>query len=199
LILGYIGIQIYKFQSPPTLTISSPSDGTTTTTSDITVNGTTQPGAVVEVNGTLITVDDKGDFQKDIQLNEGINIITVEARKNSSSVQETVQALKVTYTKPVPQVDTTTSETPKTFTLTVEVTGVAAWLKLDIDGENKLSQTVQPSKTDYDVKNTFDIMTGKVKNTNVYVNGDQLTWKTDSSTGVAEITCNIANQTLSCQ
>ena len=37
LILGYIGLQIYKFQSPPKLTIITPSDNSTTTTEILSV------------------------------------------------------------------------------------------------------------------------------------------------------------------
>lgn len=199
LILGYIGIQIYKFQSPPVLTIISPENNSTTETETLTVKGATSIGAIVEINGTLVSLDNNGNFEKEITLNEGANIITVKARKNSSSVQETVEARKITYTKPVVQTATTTEPTVKTFTLTIEVKDVASWVKLDIDDKNVISQIVQPSKKDYTINTKFYIITGKVNNTNIYMNGEQLTWKTNSTTGVSELTCNIVNQALTCE
>lgn len=197
-ILGYIGIQIYNFQSPPQLAITSPNDNSTTDTPQLVVQGNTNSGAIVEINDTLVTLDSSGHFEKEITLNEGANIITIKARKNSSSIQEVVEVRKVTYTKPT-QTVTETTPVPKTFTLTVEVKDAASWVKLDIDDKNIISQILQPSKKDYTINSKFYVITGKVNNTNIYVNGDQIPWGTNSTTGVAEITCTITNQILSCK
>lgn len=198
IILGYIGLQIYKFQSPPRLTITQPQDNITTEQATISVQGTTTSDATVEINDSVADVNAKGEFQKDVTLKEGINIITIKARKNSNNVLETVETRKVTYTKPA-QTETTTQPTEKTFTLTVEVKNSASWIKLDIDNKNKLAQVVQPSKTSYDVKEKFYIITGKVNNTTIYMNNEPLTWNTNNTTGVADITCTISNQSLSCE
>lgn len=197
LILGYIGLQIYKFQSPPKLAITAPEDNSVTTSETLSVEGSTQVDAIVEINSTLVTLDNQGNFKKDITLKEGINIITIKARKNSNNILETVETRKVTYNKPTAQ--EAVVEAPKTFTLSVEVKDSAAWIKLDIDGQNKISQVVQPSKKDYPVTSKFYIITGKAGNTNIFMNGQPLAWKTNSTTGVAEITCTILNQALSCE
>lgn len=197
LILGYIGLQIYKFQSPPKLTIDSPIDAITVSEEIISVEGTTQPGAVLEINSSLTPIDSQGHFKQDITLKEGINIITVKARKNSNNILETVETRKVTYNKPV-QAEVPVN-TVKTFTLTVEVKGSASWIKLDIDGQNKVSKVVEPSKQTYEVKDKFYIITGKAANTNISMNGEPLAWKTNSTTGVAEITCTIVSNALSCE
>lgn len=196
IILGYIGLQIYRFQSPPKLEIEQPLDNTTTDQANITVKGTTNSGVTLEINDSLTDVDSSGRFQKDVTLKEGINTITIKATKNNNNILETVETRKVTYTKPVQTEETT--PTVKTFTLTVEVKNSASWVKLDIDNQNKLAQVVQPSKSTYDVKQSFYIITGKVNNTNIYMNGEPLAWKTNSTTGVAEITCTITDQTLNC-
>lgn len=197
LILGYIGLQIYKFQSPPQLVITTPQDNSTTVTETILVEGSTQAGAIIEINGVVVPTDNQNNFRTEITLKDGINIITIKARKNSNNVLETVETRKVTYNKPA--VEETVVEAPKTFILSVEVKDSAAWIKLDIDGQNKLSQVVQPSKKDYPVTEKFYIITGKAGNTNIYMNNQPLPWKTNSTTGVAEITCTILNQALSCE
>ena len=197
LILGYIGLQIYKFQSPPQLTITTPVDESAVTQELISVEGTTQPGAVIEINATLVTVDEKGNFKQEITLKEGINIISIKSRKNSNNILETVETRKVTYNKPT-AVETPV-ETVKTFTLTVEVKDSASWIKLDVDGQNKLSKVVEPSKQQYDIKEKFYIITGRANNTNISINNEPLVWKTNSTTGVAEISCAILNQALSCE
>ncbi len=197
LILGYIGLQIYKFQSPPKLTITYPEDNMTTTGEALSVEGSAQAGAIIEVNSDIVIIDNQGNFKKDILLKEGINIITIKARKNSNNILETVETRKVTYNKPT-QAEIPV-ETIKTFTLSVEVKTAAAWIKLDVDGQNKISQVVEPSQKEYPVKERFYIITGRANNTNIYMNGEPLAWKTNSTTGVAEITCIIQSQVLSCE
>jgi len=197
LILGYIGFQIYKFQSPPALVITSPIDGSTVSEEILSVEGTTQVGAVIEINGSLGVIDDQGNFKQEITLKDGINIITIKVRKNSNNILETLETRKVTYTPP------SQAEIPiptvKTFTLTVEVKGAASWIKLDIDGQNRISKVTEPSKQQYDVKDKFYIITGRASNTIISMNDQLLAWKTNSTTGVAEITCAILNDTLDCE
>jgi len=197
LILGYIGLQIYRFQSPPRLTIASPVDNSVITEDSLVVEGNTQVGAIVEINSIIVTPDTQGNFSQEVTLNEGINIISIKARKNNNNILETVETRKVTYNKPT-QTETTT-ETPKTFTLNVEVKGSASWIKLDVDGQNKISKVVEPSQQQYNVTNRFYIITGRASNTIVSINNQPLAWETNSTTGVAEITCTIVNDALSCE
>jgi len=194
LILGYIGLQIYKFQSPPKLNILTPIDAITVTEEKLFVEGTTQPEAILEINTSLVPIDNQGHFKYEVTLNEGINIITLKSRKNNNNILETVETRKVTYSKPVQS--ETPVETAKTFTLTVEVKTSASWIKLDVDGQNRVSKVVDPSVQTYDVKDKFYIITG---NTNILMNNEPLAWKTNSTTGVAEITCAIVNNALSCE
>jgi hypothetical protein len=63
---GYIGLQIYKFQSPPKLTITSPKDGDTVEQANIIVEGSTQVGATMEINSTYVELDSNGNFSKEI-------------------------------------------------------------------------------------------------------------------------------------
>jgi len=197
LILGYIGLQIYKFQSPPKLTITTPIDASTVTEETLAVEGITQPGTVLEINTILVAIDSQGNFKQELTLKEGINVITIRSRKNSNNILETVETRKVTYTKPA-QAETP-AETIKTFSLSVEVKDSASWIKLDVDGQNKVSKVVEPSKQTYEVKDRFYIITGRAANTSISMNGEPLVWKTNSTTGVAEITCVIVSNALSCE
>ncbi len=195
-IFGYIGLQIYKFQSPPTLKISAPIDESTTDQPNLLVQGSTQPGVIVNINNTSVSVDSNGNFSQEIQLVEGSNIITIKARKNANNILETTEIRKITYNKPITQ--EVTVPTVKTFNLKIEVIGSSSWIKLDVDGSNKIAKVVEPSVTEYNLTNEFYIITGRAANTKVYVNDALISWETNSSTGVAEITCHITDQTLVC-
>jgi len=197
IVFGYIGLQIYKFQSPPTLTINTPINESTTDRPTVLVQGNTQPGVILEINGSIVNVDGSGNFSQELTLNEGINIITAKARKNANNILEATEVTKITYTKPATQ--ETAEPTVKTFQLKVEISGASSWIKLDVDGSNKVAKVVEPSTMEYPLTDGFYIITGRAANTKVYVNEELITWKTNNSTGVAEITCNISNQSLVCE
>ena len=67
---------------PPVLTIISPTNGTTVSTSTITVNGTATDDTGVTsltVNGNLVTVESDGSLSTTVSLTCGINTIAVTA------------------------------------------------------------------------------------------------------------------------
>jgi hypothetical protein len=65
------------------LTITSPQDQSTVSTANVTVSGSTIPGAVVSVsvdsNLVIADVDQNGNFQTVVTLDEGPNFIEVDA------------------------------------------------------------------------------------------------------------------------
>lgn len=194
-ILLYIGYQIYRFQTPPKLSILQPSSDYTTEEETLLIKGSTEKGVVIEVNDVVTEVDEFSNFEKSIKLNEGINIVTIKAKKNSNNVLETVDTRKVTYSKP--KVLEETEQIQKDDILKLEVVNSATWIKLDIDSENKLVQVVQPSVQEFIIKNNLHVITGVLTNTKLYFNNELIDLKT-SSKGVNEIQCSVANHKISC-
>lgn len=195
LVIGYIGIQIYNFQSPPKLQITEPLDNQTTTSQYLTIKGKTEENSSLEINGSPVKINNDGTFEKEITLNEGINLITIKVRKSNNTILESTEILKITYTKQ----QITEEEKPQINTLRLEVSNSVAWIKLDIDGENKISQNVQPSKQDFTVEKDFRVTTGRLTNTKIFFNDAEISWNTNTTTGVAEISCEIINQSLNCK
>ncbi|MGI6484046.1 MAG: helix-turn-helix domain-containing protein [Candidatus Dojkabacteria bacterium] len=195
LIIGYIGYQIYKFQKPPQLTISSPKNESTITEENIKVIGKTEKDVAIEINDVVVETNENGEFQKEITLVEGSNLITIKAKKNNNSVLEMVETIKVTYTKP--------TEEPKEEIIVnkikLEIFDSAAWIKLDIDNENKLSQVVQPSTNEYEIKDKLHIVSGRVSNTRVYFNEELLAWPPTTEKGVAGMECTVENNSIKCE
>ena len=54
LIIGYIGSQIYKFQRPPLLTISSPQNESTVTEEIVKIVGKTEKDVSIEINDVVV-------------------------------------------------------------------------------------------------------------------------------------------------
>lgn len=85
--------------TPPTLLV----DQATTAETDrplFEISGTTEPGAVVDVNGRSIAVSESGNFSVLVELEDGANVLVITAKDeagNSANV-----SLTVSYTDPVP-------------------------------------------------------------------------------------------------
>jgi transcriptional regulator with XRE-family HTH domain len=77
----YLGYRINKIISPPLLTITSPAANLITDKNALLVAGKTQAEANLMVNGETVLSDKNGNFSKIISLKNGINIITITARK----------------------------------------------------------------------------------------------------------------------
>lgn len=77
----YLGFSLKKVISPPSLLIYSPINDTITKEKSISVIGQTDAEASVIINGEQVLSDMNGEFFKIVNLKDGINKITVTARK----------------------------------------------------------------------------------------------------------------------
>jgi cytoskeletal protein RodZ len=196
-IVGYIGYQIYKFQKPPVLTVSQPLNEYVSDTDTILVKGVTETSSVVNINNEKIKVNDKGEFEYEFKLAEGVNSITVKAWKTTNTNLDTTITLKVIYK---PKKETISQEQTKDFVLLLTISQSPSWIKLDVDGENKISQVLQPNtQHEYKILNSFTLVTGRVQNTSLKVNNDDILISSSDTTGIGQVTCNIENNELKCE
>lgn len=83
-VFGYIGFHIGALLRPPALELSLPPQGLTTSSHIIEIAGKASPGARVEINGTPLPPTKEGVFRHTLSVNDGINTISVKARKRHS-------------------------------------------------------------------------------------------------------------------
>jgi cytoskeletal protein RodZ len=196
-IFAYIGFQIYKFQRPPSLEITSPAADSEVQTEDILVEGETDSESIIEINGTAVETNEQGEFSHEVTLKEGLNTITVKARKNNAL--EKVETINITYALDSEAEEKEQEEEITENTIRLEVFDSPAWVRLDIDGENKISQVLEPTEEEFTIEENLYIITGRISNTRIYFNDKPLEWQTNQTTGVAELTCEINEGELSCQ
>ena len=85
--------------TPPTLTVDQPSDGSTVEVPTVTVQGTTEPGTTLSVNGILAGVRSDGYFSCNISLFEGMNTIVVTSTDDSGNSK--VETRTIEYNDPI--------------------------------------------------------------------------------------------------
>lgn len=86
--------------TPPTLSLTSPTEGATVEVASVTITGTTEPGARVTVNGLVADVSASGAFSFILALVEGDNTIT--ARATDPAGNNRTVSVTVTFANPVP-------------------------------------------------------------------------------------------------
>jgi len=84
----WLGGQIKNTLEPPELVIVSPDEGHITDQSSVTIRGYTDPEVGIFINGENIVSDEYGNFAESVDLNPGINAITIEAHKKHGKITE---------------------------------------------------------------------------------------------------------------
>lgn len=83
-IFGYLGHQVQSIISPPEVILFSPVDESMTSSAMLIVEGVVEGESTVYVNGEQVVVNDDRIFATQVDLDKGLNIITVEAERRYS-------------------------------------------------------------------------------------------------------------------
>jgi len=90
----YLIFEYIKFNQPPKLKINWPLESTASS-QVIDLSGVTDSESTIRINQDLIMIDNKGNFQKKINLNPGDNKIVIESK--SPSGKTTVEEKVINY------------------------------------------------------------------------------------------------------
>lgn len=82
--LIYLGVKIKAIITPPILLVNSPVDNFVTEQNFVDVIGQTEPESTLDINGQQILADGNGNFKETIDLQLGVNIIEISAKKRHS-------------------------------------------------------------------------------------------------------------------
>ncbi len=80
----YLGFQVRSITAPPKLAIETPSDGYVTQNAVVKMRGRADTKSTVKVNGMEVLTRTDGQFETDIALERGLNIVMVESAKRYS-------------------------------------------------------------------------------------------------------------------
>ena len=83
-IVGYFGWQMSELMAPPEVVLLTPSDESLTYEAEVTVSGVVDGEASVFINQEPVVVNADASFSTPVELQEGLNIILVEAERRYS-------------------------------------------------------------------------------------------------------------------
>jgi hypothetical protein len=101
LILGYGIFRFQAYLSGPVITIISPKDGETATSSVIMLQGSIKDAIALDVDGSALSPDQNGSFEETLLLPTGLSIITIDAKDRFGAKEEKVIHLYVDETMPI--------------------------------------------------------------------------------------------------
>ncbi len=86
-LLIYLSVTVYRVVTPPTLSIAAPAEDLITYELSLVVSGTAEKESRVRINGQEVVMDPNGGFAERIDLQRGLNVIKVSAKKQRSREQ----------------------------------------------------------------------------------------------------------------
>ncbi len=95
IVLGYLGLEYLKFTKPPVLNIMSPTESELILNDSVRIKGSTSLDATLIVNNQPIVLDQDGNFDSMIEVNNDTKEIKFISRSRSGKVTEVVRNVKV--------------------------------------------------------------------------------------------------------
>lgn len=86
-LLAYLGITVYRVITPPALNVLAPADDLITHELSLVVSGTAEKESHVRINGQEVVLDPNGGFAERIDLQQGLNVMKISAKKQHSREQ----------------------------------------------------------------------------------------------------------------
>lgn len=93
---AYFGLEVKKIFAPPAISLLTPPDGLVTSERSIVIEGRTDREVSLRVNGKRISPDDNGNFRDMLELQEGLNLITIAGVKKHSREMTVTRRIIVT-------------------------------------------------------------------------------------------------------
>ena len=87
-VLVFLGVKIKLIFSAPSLSILYPADGIIMKEKQIEVRGQSVPEAEIVINNQIVFMDNEGKFSAQVDLQKGLNLIKISAKKRYSRQNE---------------------------------------------------------------------------------------------------------------
>ncbi|MCX6781852.1 MAG: helix-turn-helix domain-containing protein [Candidatus Magasanikbacteria bacterium] len=95
LFAGYLAWQVKRVLEPPRLIVYNPAEGITMTERTVAVQGETEKECKLAINGQEIMPDEKGRFNLQVDLSDGLNTIVITATKKHGKISTVTRHIVV--------------------------------------------------------------------------------------------------------
>jgi hypothetical protein len=179
----YLYKEIGRFAALPRLVVTNPIGDTSVAGNSISISGYTDQDAKLSINDQPVMVNDNGEFQENILLQEGVNKINISSVNRFGKNASRMLNIKSDYQKPdmafngdAENSDGRVSGDENTkkngVEVVVRVDAFPTWLSVESDGGLIYSGTMLPGSTQsFQGEKEVRITSGKANQTFIKVNG----------------------------
>lgn len=178
----YLYREIGRFAALPRLVVTSPRGDTSVEGNSITISGFTDQDAKLTINDQPVMVKDDGEFQENILLQEGVNVLNISSVNRFGKTAMRTLNVKSSYEKPEMafeqsggnegQVDGDQAEKRGGVEVIVRINSNPTWLSIESDGSLVYSGTMLPGATQsFRGEEEIRVTSGKASQTFIKVNG----------------------------
>jgi len=167
-VIAYLFFQYQSFIGPPLLELSEPKNNIKLTSSEVTLVGKTWEDAILKVNGQPVTVSPGGTFSVAVDLNPGLNTLTVTAANRFGKISTEKRTIVVDLANQQKQ-----TEPAANVKLTIKAGPDSTNLLVEVDGQTKFDGVlVAGSEKDFSATERIRIVTKNAGSTQVIYNGN---------------------------
>lgn len=172
IVLTYIIWQYRSFATPPSLSINYPPDNITVESSSITIEGKTDSHADLLINQQSLSIENDGSFRTVINLQNGVNYITVTAKNRINKEKTVIRKIMAN----IPNVAKTEKPAAKTLlVLTVQINPNSAWLYIEVDNKQAYQGIMLPGTNQvFSANDYISLTTRNAGSVEVIFNGKNL-------------------------
>ena len=173
-VVGYLLTQVSVFAAPPSLEVTSPTANETVNEESVIVEGKTDPGAVLAINGQPIPTDTDGSFKEEVRLLSGTNNLRVTARNKNGRERTESRSVIVHVAGATPAPGASPTAQPG-FLFIVRIGPNSAYVTVNVDGKNAFQGllTANTSQT-FTANDRVLLTTSNGGSTQVFINGKDL-------------------------
>lgn len=171
-VISYLLTQVSVFAAPPKLEVYNPTNGSTSQSDTVTVEGETDPGAILSINGQPVPTDTNGSFKEEVKLLPGTNSLKITARNKNDREKSETRSVIVATASPGPSA----SPAPQAgFLFIVRIGPNSAHVTVNVDGKNAFQGLLLPNTSQAFTANQRVLLTtSNAGSTQVLINGQDL-------------------------
>jgi len=177
----YLYREVNSFISSPQLFISSPADSSSVNAHSVQVKGIAEKDSLVSINNQPVLVNEKGEFEEGVGLQQGLNTITVKARNrfDKESVKTiSVNAIYQSQADAQQQQDGSQQQSQsqsQPFKMEIHVSPNPTWISVEADGNLVYSGVLLPGSTQaFSAAGKISVTSAKGNQTFISLDGKDL-------------------------
>ena len=173
--LAYLYFQISSLGRKPAIELFSPAEDGAISQGMITVEGQTEEGSALYLNGQPIVVDVSGSFRENVSLAPGLNQLVLKSVNKFG--REAILKRQIVFTEKEIAGSFTAASDPeqKQLEFIIEVGPGSAWVQIEADGTQQYEGTMLPGVVKHlEARENIVLTTGNAGSTRITLDGREL-------------------------